>query len=144
MASSAALYTPEVLALATSLAEFPLGESLLLRGKARSAACGSTLELGLTIDPDERISTVGLRAHACAIGQASAAVFARAATGHDRAAIANALGALEHWLAGAGPLPEWPGLAAIAAARDFPGRHGAILLPWRAALDALPTGEAAR
>ena len=31
-----------------------------------------------------------------------------------------------------------PELEAIAAARDFPGRHGAILLPWRAALDALP------
>jgi len=44
------------------------------------------------------------------------------------------------WLGGAGQMPDWPGLAAIAAARDYPARHGAILLPWRAALDALPPG----
>lgn len=144
MASSAALYTPEVLALATSLASYPLGESLTLRGQARSATCGSTLELGLELDANARIAAVGLRAHACAIGQAAAAIFAGAATGYDRTAIANALSALELWLAGAGPLPEWPRLSAIAAARDFPGRHGAILLPWRAALDALPTGREAR
>jgi hypothetical protein len=34
-------------------------------------------------------------------------------------------------------MPDWPGLAAIAPAREFPGRHGAIMLPWTAARDAL-------
>ena len=49
------------------------------------------------------------------------------------------LAALEGWLTASGPQPDWPGLDAIAPARDFPGRHGAMLLPWRAALEALPT-----
>ena len=137
MASVAALYTPAVLALATGLADYPLTDSLPLRGSARSATCGSTIELGLMLDHDARIAAVGVRAHACAIGQAAAAVFAGAAPGADPAEIAATLAGLERWLAGEGPLPGWPGLGAIAAARDHRGRHGAITLPWRAALAAL-------
>ncbi|WP_260921839.1 hypothetical protein [Novosphingobium sp. 9] len=38
---------------------------------------------------------------------------------------------------GEGALPEWPGLDAIAAARDYPARHGAVMLVWDAALDIL-------
>jgi hypothetical protein len=37
-------------------------------------------------------------------------------------------------------LPDWPGLTAIAAARDYPARHGAIMLAWQAARQLLPTG----
>lgn len=139
MASAAALYSPEVLALATSLAALPLADDLPLRGAARSPACGSTLELGLALDADDRITRVGVKAHACAIGQASAAIFVAACAGRDRAGIAASLVALEDWLSGGAALPDWPGLDAIAAAQAFPGRHGAMLLPWKAALDALPT-----
>ena len=53
--ASAALYTPEVLALATSLAEFGWDESLPLQATARSRSCGSTLELGLSTDAQGRI-----------------------------------------------------------------------------------------
>lgn len=142
--ATARLYSPDVLALATALADFPLSEDLPLHGAARSPACGSTLHLALALDGAGRIERIGLRAQACAIGQAAAAIMARAAPGRDRAALAATLAELERWLAGDGampdwPMPDWPGLAAIAAARDFPGRHGAMLLPWRAALDALPT-----
>ena len=73
------------------------------------------------------------------MGQASAAIFAEAATGQDRAAIAAALAAIQAWLGEGAELPDWPGLGAIAAAQAYPGRHGAILLPWKAALEALPS-----
>lgn len=136
MASSAALYTPEVLALATSLAQFPLTDDLALRGEARSPACGSRIELGLALDGEGRIERLGMAAHACAIGQASAAIFAAAAPGNDLAGLEQALIQLQAWLGG-GALPDWPGLAAINAAQGFPGRHGAILLAWRAAISAL-------
>ena len=139
MASAARLYSPEVLSLATSLARWPLTPDLPLSGSARSPACGSTLTLGLDVDDAGRIERLGLRAQACAIGQAAAAIFAEHATGADRAALAGTLATLEKWLSASGPQPDWPGLDAIAAARDFPGRHGAMLLPWRAALEALPT-----
>lgn len=139
MSSTAALYTPEVLGLATGLAAFPLSDDLPLRGLARAPVCGSTIELGLLLDGNGRITQLGLKAHACAVGQAAAALFARSAPGKSRAEIAAALTGLEVWLAaGSGPLPDWPGMAVIAAARAYPARHGAILLPWKAALAALP------
>lgn len=138
MTAAAALYTPEVLALATDLARFALDDGLTLRGSARSPSCGSSLDLGLTLDASERIERIGLRSHACAIGQAAAAIFAAAAQGRDRAAIAAAETELETWLAG-GELPDWPGLGVLARARDYPARHAAVMLPWRAALGALPS-----
>jgi NifU-like protein involved in Fe-S cluster formation len=144
VASAAALYTPEVLALATSLAEYPLDEKLNLRGSARSPACGSTLELGLALDGQGRISRLGLKAHACAIGQAAAAIFAKAAPGRTKAELKASLNELENWLGGADALPAWPGLHSIIAARAYPARHGAIMLAWRAALAALPSDENAR
>lgn len=131
------LYTAEVLALATRLADFPLAEKLPLVGEARSPACGSTLRLGLALDDAGAIVRVGLAARSCAIGQAAAAIFASAAAGMMPEQILAASAALDLWLAGEGPLPRWPGLEAVAAAQGFPGRHGALRLAWRAALDAL-------
>jgi NifU-like protein involved in Fe-S cluster formation len=142
VASAAALYTPEVLALATALARYPLDDSLVLRGDARSQSCGSMIELGLALDGD-RIAGIGLRSHACAIGQAAAAIFAADVTGRTLAEIAAAEREIAAWLAG-GRLPAWPGIEAIAAAAAYPGRHGAVILPWRAALSALPSAGAPR
>lgn len=142
MATAAALYTPEVLALATSLASYPVTDDLPLRGQARSQSCGSTLELALALD-EGRIARLGLRSHACAIGQAAAAIFASGAAGRAPDEIAIAEQQVATWLTG-GPLPDWPGIAAIARAADYPARHGAVLLPWRAALSALPSSAAAR
>jgi len=144
MASATPLYTPEILALATGLAAWPWDEGLALQAEVRSRSCGSTLALGLSLDAQGAIEHVGLRARACAIGQASAAIFAAAAVGRDAAAIAAADDAIAAWLAGegegGGELPDWPGLAAIAPARAYPARHGAIRLAWQAARQLLPTG----
>lgn len=137
MASAGALYTPEVLALAASLADFPLAADLPLRGEARSQACGSAIELGLALGPSGAISRIGIRANACAVGQAAAAIFAAGAAGQSSGGLSRALDEIEAWLGGAAGLPGWPGLGAIAAAREFPGRHGAIVLAWKAARAAL-------
>lgn len=140
--ASAALYTPEVLALATSLAGYGWDEALPFKGSARSRSCGSTLELGLSLDGEGRIDRVALKSHACAIGQAAAAIFARGAAGRTGSEIREALEAMREWLADGGQQPDWPGLEAIAPARDYPARHGAILLAWQAAEDALFRGDA--
>ncbi len=138
MANAAALYTPEMLELATSLAAWPLDPAMPFQGRARSPACGSTLMVSLSLDCAGRIAALGLRAQACAVGQASAALFAAAAPGRTRSELAATSEGLDAWLRGEGPLPGWPGLAGIAAAQAYPARHGAILLAWQAALDALP------
>jgi NifU-like protein involved in Fe-S cluster formation len=142
-ARSPRLYTPSVLALATGLAAFPLDDRLPLRAEARSRTCGSEIILGLELTPSGRIVRVGLQVRACALGQASAALLAQDA--RDRAAedVALTLHGLEAWLEGAGDMPDWPDLALLAPARDHPARHGALLLPWKAASKALSCGAAA-
>ncbi|MDE1917572.1 MAG: iron-sulfur cluster assembly scaffold protein [Sphingomonadales bacterium] len=105
-----------------------------LAGEVRSASCGSRLRVGLALDEKGAISAIGLAAQACAIGQAAAAVMAEAVIGRDLAAMQSAERDIARWLAGEGDLPSWPGLAQLAAARDYPGRHGAFMLGWRGVL----------
>lgn len=131
------LYTPEILGAATALASFAWDESLPLRGDARSRRCGSTLSLGLAVDGEGRIIGLGLRAHACAIGQAAAYAFASAANGRCREDIAQARASLADWLAGSGTMPDWPGIVLVEPALAYPARHDAIMLAWDAALAAL-------
>ena len=106
-------------------------------GDARSRSCGSNLKLTLLLDEQGRIAQVGCRAQACAVGQAAAHIFAVAAPGQSAGQIAKARTELAEWLSGTGPRPNWPGTVLLDAARDYPARHGAILLAWDAALAAL-------
>ena len=138
--SATVLYTPEVLGLAVELARFPLTGDLPLRGEARSKSCGSTIVLGLAVDAGGMITRAGVRSQACAIGQAAAAIFVQAAAGLDGPAIHAAGKAIAAWLAGEAAMPDWPGLSMIGAARDYPARHGAVMLPWNAAMQVLPSG----
>ena len=138
------LYTPGVLALATGLAEYPWDPVLPLQGEARSKSCGSMITLGLGLDSAGRIDRIGLRSQACAIGQAAAAIFAKAAIGCNAEDIRQADDAIAAWLAGSRLLPNWPGLEEIEAARDYPARHGALRLAWTAARQLLPTDDMPR
>jgi NifU-like protein involved in Fe-S cluster formation len=71
---------------------------------------------------------------ACALGQASAALMGLHAVGRTQAEIAAARDALAAFLAGGRDDPgSWPGIEALAVARGYPARHGAILLPFEAA-----------
>ena len=144
MTGAAALYTPTVLSLATSLSNWPWDEMLPLQGSARSKSCGSVLMLALETDGEGRICRIGMKAQACAIGQAAAAIFAEAAAGRSGDDIAQAESAIRAWLAGDAELPEWPGLETLATAQAYPARHGAILLAWQAARELLHTGALPR
>jgi len=94
LSGSATLYTREVLALATSLSQWPLDPGMPLSGAARSPTCGSAIALSLATDHAGAIAKIGLKAQACAIGQASAAIFAAAAAGRDVGNLSAALGAI--------------------------------------------------
>ncbi len=142
--SAAKLYTPEVLGLAVELARFPLTETLPYRAQARSRTCGSTLTLGLAQGGEGTIEAIGMQVSACAIGQAAAAIFARDAMGRTLSDIERAKAAIESWLAGADDMQGWSGLEALEEARVHTGRHDAILLPWRAAIEALSKGQDSR
>lgn len=131
-----ALYTPEILTLATQLAQFRLDDGMALRGQARSASCGSSLTVGLRLDDQGRIAQIGLAPQACAIGQAAAAIMATAAVGRGLDGFRQAEASLAAWLSGRGELPDWPAIGILDKARDYPARHGAILLGWRAVIAA--------
>ena len=140
--SAEKLYTPQMLAAAVELGGWPALENAPFHGNARAPTCGSTLAMDLTLDDHGRIERIGLRVRACAVGQAAAAVFARHASGCDQARLQAVHDRFAAWLEEEAPAPEWPDLELIAPARDYRARHGAMLLPWKAALAALSSPPA--
>jgi NifU-like protein involved in Fe-S cluster formation len=138
--TGAALYSPQLLALAVELADYSFDPSAPCVGEAISRTCGSSLRISTESD----LTDVGLKISACAVGQASAAIFVRHCAGRGEKELAVSLAQIERWLAGNSPLPDWPDIQQIELARDYPGRHGAIALPWKAALDALSNGVGPR
>ncbi|MXO90247.1 iron-sulfur cluster assembly scaffold protein [Pontixanthobacter aquaemixtae] len=135
--SAARLYTPDILGLAIELARYPITQQQTLSAEARSRSCGSTLSIGIELREDEAIGSVGLRVSACAIGQASAAIFARDAIGRTLGDLEREAAGIENWLSGKSAPPAWPDLHLLDQARSYPARHEAILLPWKAAISAL-------
>jgi NifU-like protein involved in Fe-S cluster formation len=137
MSGAARLYTPEILGTAMELTAYPWDDGLRLQATARSRSCGSAIEIGLALDTAGNVSAIGIKPHACAIGQAAAALFAKSAIGKSPAALRQARKDIAHWLHESGELPAWPGIALLEPARSFPARHPAILLAWDAAISAL-------
>jgi NifU-like protein involved in Fe-S cluster formation len=98
--------------------------------------------MSVQLDEDRRVEAISQRVHACAFGQASAALIERHARGRTHNEVAETLVALSRWLADdQAEAADWPDLAVLEPARPRKGRHGAILLPFRTLLAAI---EAAR
>lgn len=138
---NASLYTVEILRLAASLPEPVVLSRIDGSGEARSPACGSRLVTNVELTPEGRIEALSQQVHACAFGQASAALVAGHSSGRSREEVEQALAALTEWLDGAEALPDWPGMAALAPARARKARHGAILLPLRALIAAMEDAQ---
>jgi len=126
------LYTPALLSLATELARFPLSDTFALSADVRSRTCGSTIELGVSLDAQSRISDLGMQVTACAIGQASAAILALHVVGIEADEAAGMEQSVDNWLSSVGPVPQWPGFDALLPALPHSGRQGALMLPWKA------------
>lgn len=131
------LYSTDLLALAVELGAYPYKSDATLQGEARSRTCGSVIALSA----DTAFDNLGLRVSACAVGQAAAAIFARHVADRNLQDLNTVLDQMDDWLGQGGARPEWPDIELLAPARNFPGRHGAIMLPWKAALDALSKGR---
>ena len=130
------LYTRDILRLAASI---PGQRSFAEMGAAavvRSPTCGSRVAMRLTVGEDGRVTTIEQAVEACAFGQAAAALVGRHAIGKDHAEAAAALAAVERWLDEEIAEP-WPDLLLLDPARARRGRHGAILLPFRALVEAI-------
>lgn len=130
------LYTREVLRLAASITGqrsfAEMGDASIVR----SPTCGSRLSMRVTLDDAGRVASIEQAVEACAFGQASAALVGRGAVGLTAAEASAALAGVERWLDG-DVIEPWPGIGVVEAARTRRGRHGAILLPFRALVAAI-------
>lgn len=134
---NAPLYTSEILRLAASLPEPCKLGRVDGTSERRSPTCGSTVRTEVQVNYG-RIEALSQQVHACAFGQASAALLASAAVGRSQDEVSQAIEELSDWLAGTRGDPGlWPDLSVLAPARTRKSRHGAILLPFRALLAAM-------
>ena len=135
------LYTRDILRLASAIPHLGLLDHPDGTADLRSATCGSRVVVTVKLDGQGRVVALGQNVTACAFGQASAALMAAHAIGQSEQQLSVALEAIENWLrhrVQAPPLDTpWPGLETLEPARPRTGRHGAILLPFRALLAAV-------
>lgn len=131
-------YSTEVLRLAADIPR--LGRLAAPHASARkvSRLCGSSLDLDLCVD-DGKVSDLALELEACALGQAAASVLAREAVGASPEEIRVVREALRGMLKEGRPMPDgrFAALAVLAPARDYPARHGSVMLAFDAACAAL-------
>lgn len=127
------LYTRDILRLAASIPHLGRLERPDGSAERQSRLCGSRVVADVAL-AGGRIAALGLEVRACALGQASAALMASHAIGRSGAELAEARERLRLYLEGGSEdSGDWPGLHAFAAARLYPARHAAILLPFDAA-----------
>jgi NifU-like protein involved in Fe-S cluster formation len=132
------LYTTDILRLAASIHEMRDLDREDGRAELRSPTCGSRIAIAVQLDEDRRVQMISQRVHACAFGQASAALVQQHGIGRAHDEVAAALVEIGRWLAEEqDESGYWPGLEVLAPARPRKGRHGAILLPFRALLAAI-------
>jgi NifU-like protein involved in Fe-S cluster formation len=129
------LYSREVLRLATSLPHNDSFDSPQGSAICRSPVCGSEMNVDVLLT-DGVVSALAIRARACALGQASAAVLREKAIGLSAQEIEQARANVEAALKNGSDI-GWPEMEPLAYARDYPARHGAILLPFETVLAAI-------
>ena len=130
------LYTRDILRLAASIPGQRTFAELGEVAPLRSATCGSRVAMRVTLDEAGRVQSIEQAVEACAFGQAAAALVGMHGAGKDHRDAVAALAGVERWLSGEAAEP-WPGMAVLDPARARRGRHGAILLPFRALVAAI-------
>lgn len=132
---SAPLYNERILRLTTEVPEHRIAVPMASSEK-RSPICGSRVTIEIDLGADGRVSDVGILVRACALGQASSALLAANVVGRSPQELAAARDALTQWLAGSGPLPDWPGIDVFTPALTHSARHPSIRLAFEAAAEA--------
>lgn len=134
---SGALYTRDILRLAVSIPHQSRLDNPDGTAEVRSRTCGSRVAADIRLSDEGQIAELGIEVNACALGQASAAILAAEAIGKSAKEIAAARMQLAGFLAGTEDYPgSWDNMEHLCAAKDHPGRHAAIILPYDAILAA--------
>lgn len=112
---------------------------------AHSKLCGSRLTVYLKLDGG-RVSDFSHELKACALGQASAAIMAEAVIGATPAEILSAREAMRAMLkdGGEGPDGRFSEMRCLLPVKDYPARHGSVMLTFEATAKALAMAYAAQ
>lgn len=132
---TAPLYNTEILRLAAATPTRRLTAPMASVEK-RSPVCGSRVTVDVSLDGHGRIADLGMLVRACALGQASSTLFGAHAAGKDADELAAVRDALTAWLAGAGDMPDWPGIDIFTPALPHSARHASIRLAFEAGAEA--------
>ncbi|HYG46621.1 MAG TPA: iron-sulfur cluster assembly scaffold protein [Allosphingosinicella sp.] len=140
---SSAIYTRDILRLASSIPHLGRLEHPQASVEKSSPVCGSRVAVDIALDGEGRVAALGQQVRACALGQASAALMGAHAVGRTGADLEGARDSLADYLAGRSDRPgDWPGLEVFAEARRVPARHASILLAFDAAAEAAARARA--
>jgi NifU-like protein involved in Fe-S cluster formation len=137
------LYRKELLRLAADAAgagrlEHPDGSAT-----AHNPACGDRVTVDIRLE-NGRIAALAHHTQACVLAQASAAILGAEARGLDRAGLQALAEQVAAMLNGdEAPPPPFQGYSAFDGVAGHKGRHTCVLLPFRAALDAMGISEPA-
>ena len=139
------LYSNAVLRLAADIPR--IGRLARPQASVRkvSRLCGSEIELDVIVQSGH-IADLALRVKACALGQASASILARAAVGASLRELELARDNLKAMLKQSGPAPRgrFAELQLLQSARAYPARHQSIMLAFDAAVEAATRATATR
>jgi nitrogen fixation protein NifU and related proteins len=136
------LYQAEILELAKQGRSIGRLESPTVSARVDNPICGDRITVDLAITED-RITDVGAKVQGCALCQAAAAIIAIESIGTDVDQLTRVRDSVAAYLAGTtaeAALP-WTRLANFAPVRDARSRHDCVLLPFKAAANAVATLE---
>lgn len=133
------LYTRRVLALAADIPRLGRLAKPDATARAVSRLCGSEVTVDLCVR-DGVVTDFAHEVKACALGQASSSIMARAIVGTSAGELRRVAGEMRAMLKEGGPPPageKWKDLAALEAVRDYKARHASTLLTFDAVVRCL-------
>lgn len=137
------LYSNALLEAAASLPEARRLDAADGRGRRVSKVCGSAVEVDLALEAG-KVSDAALRVKACALGQASSSLLARALVGAESGELRALQSVMTAMIREDGPAPEgrFADLSVLRPIHAYPARHASTLLIFGAVVDALDEAEA--
>lgn len=133
------LYSERILAAAAAIPPARRLPAPDASARKVSRVCGSEVVVDIVVE-DGRVADFGIEAKACALGQASSSIVARAVIGATPEELFRVRDEMRAMLKDAGPPPagaRWCELEALTAIRDYPQRHASTMLVFDAVAEAL-------
>lgn len=133
------LYSERILAAAAAIPPARRLPAPDASARKVSRVCGSEVVVDIVVE-DGRVADFGIEAKACALGQASSSIVARAVIDATPEELFRVRDEMRAMLKDAGPPPagaRWRELEALTAIRDYPQRHASTMLVFDAVAAAL-------